>query len=1146
MIFFLFMGAASAASTNKKVSLNDKKFTTVNIPFVENQGQISDKTVKYSANTFIGSVYVKDNGIVYALTKDKKGWVVSEKFVNSNIVNVKGYDKSKTKVSYYKGKSVQKKLTTYSQVKYSNLYNGIDLYLKAHGKNIEKIYSIGSSGSPSSIWVTVSGSKGLKINKNGELVILNGLSALKLTKPVAYQIINGKKVNVSVSYVIRNLSYGYKTGAYNKNYKLIIDPLLSSTFLGGTSYDNAQDVAVDKQGNVYVTGYTGSFDFPTKVGQQFNWDQSTTEWDAFVSKFDSTLSTLISSTYIGGSFSDKATGIALDNSGNTGCNVFITGTTYSSYNTALFKPFPTTTGAFTVPWESGAGDVFISKLSNDLGTLESSTFYGGNRSDISNGIIIDASNNVYITGQTFSYNGTDGKNNGVTSFPAMYSSFNEPLAQNSYVGTGDVFVSKLDNNLAFLRSGVVFGGSGTSYGSALAVDQSNNIYVTGATNATDFPAVTNTNVYPDNGFQTNKGDYDAFVIKLSAQYLENIEGLALLGGSARDEGNGIAVDSLGRVYIVGGTWSNNMFTTNGARQRQNNGKEDAFLTILDKQIQNVLSSTYLGGNGIDVANDVIVADPGTIGIIGTTNSTNFYNNLVTGDITPHGMEDVFFSAFTNPMSAQERVETTLLGGANADYGQGIAISEVLGEAGNVYLVGDTWSNDYPTSIDANQSTAPDMDQYVDDAFVSKLDNIFDVQAPIEGPSDPANNSVNVPLNKVIKIVFNEKIRANNLGLITLQHGGINTPITVSIVGNTLNTLNIIPAQLLGDTTYILSIPVNAIQDYNGNLADNFKLTFNTTPGPLSITGTNPLNNANIVWNQPITITFNQNIKTGSKYSLISLTGPGGNISITKLINGKVLTITPPANLPQGTYTLNLPANSIFGQSNTGIITDTTLTFIVTPPTVTSTDPVNTAVNVPTNKLITVTFDRAIKMGSASLIDLKNSSGTAVPITFSITNNVLSIYHTTLVLTKNTTYTLTLNPNCITDLAGNGLATQLITKFKTAATTTSATSQTANAAPKITSINPANNSVNVATNKVIKINFSEAIKLGKTAVIELKTLSGKTVKFKTTISGKTLSITPTTALAKGTVYVITIHANSVTDSEGKGLATTSTTKFKTVV
>ncbi|WP_048189878.1 Ig-like domain-containing protein [Methanobacterium sp. SMA-27] len=1135
MIFFLFMGAASAAGTTKKVSLNDKKFTTVNIPFVENHGQISDKNVKYSANTFIGNVYVKDNGIVYALTKDKKGWVVSEKFVNSNNVDVKGYDQSKTKVSYYKGKNVQKNLATYSKVKYSNLYDGIDLYLNAHGKNIEKIYSIGNSGSPSSIWVTVSGSKGLKINKKGELEILNGLSALKLTKPVAYQIINGKKVNVSVSYVINNLSYGYKTGAYNKNYKLIIDPLLSSTFLSGNSYDNAQGVAVDKAGNVYVTGYTGSGDFPTIAGG-YQTTIKSGEWDAFVSKFDSTLTTLISSTFIGGTYSDKATGIALDNQGRLGCNVFITGTTYS-------QNYPNT--AFTVPWDTGAGDVFISKLSNDLTTLEASTFFGGNRADMANAIIVDASNNVYITGQTFSYNGTDSKNNPVTGFPVRYSSFNEPLAQTSYVGNGDVFVSKLDNNLASLRSGVVFGGSGTSYGTSLAVDQSNYIYVTGATNATDFPAVTNTNVYPDNGFQTNKGDYDAFVVKLSAQYLENIEGLALLGGSARDVGNGIAVDPIGRVYVVGGTWSSNMYTTLGAKQRQNNGKEDGFVVIMDKQIQNILSSTYLGGNGIDFANGVIVSDQGNIGIIGTTNSTkSFPNELPSGDTTAHGMEDVFFTTFTNVMTAQEKVETTFLGGVNADYGEALAIDTI----GNIFLVGDTWSNDYPTTSGAYQTNTVDNLQYTDDAFISKIDNLLDTSPPTVGSIDPVNNSSNVQLNKIIKLVYNEQIqRGSNFdiggGLSSITLNGVNVPLSnIQIV---MNTLIITPTSLQPSTKYTLFIPVDAIEDLAGNIGDEYTLVFNTVV-PLNVVSTNPVNNANnVIGNQPITITFNIPIKTGPNYALITLLNSASTkMPITKTINGNILTITPIGNLTPGTYTLSLPINSILDMNNKGLTSIFTTSFTVTSPTVTSTDPVNNAINVPTNKLLSVTFNRPIKLGPG-LIQLKSSGGTVIPITFSITNNTLFIYHTTQALAKSTNYILTLNPNCITDLAGNGLATQLITTFKTANTTTASTSQTINLAPKIISTNPVNNAVNLATNKVIKINFSEAIKFGTNVVIELKTSSGKTVSFKRTISGSTLSITPTTALAKGTTYTVVIHANSVTDLAGKGLATTYTTTFKTV-
>ena len=311
-------------------------------------------------------MYVKDNGIVYKLTKTNKTWVVTETFKYANKVSAKGIVPSKTKVNYYIGdnsKNWEKNLSTYQQILLQyTLYTGVDLRLKAHGKNIEKIYTIGTAGSPSSIWVDVTGSKGLKINKNGQLEILNNLGTLSLTKPVAYQMINGKRVNVSVSYVLNGSSYGFKTGAYNKNYKLIIDPLLSSTYLGGNSYDGANAIAVDKDGNVYVAGYTGSNDFPTTTGQEFNQNtvtQTTGEWDAFVSKFSSDLSTLIDSTYIGRSLSDQANSIALDNSGNSGCNVFITGVTYSNN-------YPMTTGAWTVPWDTGAGDVFITKLNNNL------------------------------------------------------------------------------------------------------------------------------------------------------------------------------------------------------------------------------------------------------------------------------------------------------------------------------------------------------------------------------------------------------------------------------------------------------------------------------------------------------------------------------------------------------------------------------------------------------------------------------------------------------------------------------------------------------------------------------------------------------------------------------------------------------------
>ena len=1022
MVFFIFMGSASAASTTKKITTSDKKFTTVTIPFTENNGQIKNKTVKFTASTFIGNVYVKDNGIVYKLTKSNKTWVVTETFKNANTVSAKGIVPSKTKVSYYIGnnpKNWNKNLSTYQQILYSNLYTGVDLRLKAHGKNIEKIYTIGSAGSASSIWVSVSGSKGLKITKNGQLEILNKLGNLELTKPVAYQIINGKRVNVSVSYVLNGTSYGYKTGAYNKKYNLIIDPLLSSTYLGGNSYDGANAIAVDKSGYVYVTGYTGSEDFPVTTSQGFNNNGGTGEWDVFVSKFSSDLSTLESSTFIGGSLSDQAKGIALDSLGN----VFITGITYSTGN---YTPNDFPTGAvpgLNMKWDTGAGDVFVSKLRTaDLGLI-SSAIIGGSRADVANGILVDASNNVYITGQTFSYNGTDPKGIPVTGYPVKYSAFGEPTNSYTYAGNGDIFVSKLNNDLQHFTSGVVFGGSGTSYATAIATDQQNYIYITGATNAIDFPALSLTNTYPNNGLQTNKGDYDAFVVKLSCQALENIEAVDLLGGSARDIGNGIAIDPVGRVYVVGETWSQNFNPIVSIQKSINRGQEDAFVTILDKQLQNVLYSVYLGGNGIDAANGVVVSGLGpNFGVVGTTNSTNFSG--LTQDTSYFGYEDVFFSVFKNPNTAQQTLDTSILGGANADYGNCAAMTS----SGNVYLAGNTWSNDYPTTTGAYDNVAHNDFGYTKDAYVSEIDNFVDTEPPIVTKFDPANNAVNVAVNKAINVIFSEPIQqGSNFADITLTANGNPIAATIRITGN---TLYVIPtANYAKGTTYTLYIPADAIEDLAGNIADEYTTSFTTVPPtiPLAVTSSDPTNNAvSVPVNKVIKITFNKAIRVGSKYSSIVLKNSSNVvIPITKSISGNVLTITKASGTFIGdTYTLTLPTNSIYDANNTGFSTYTTsFTVDSTPPVITSTDPVNNAVKVATNKPLVIKFSKPIKIGPGA-ISIKSSNGTALPITsytISSDGKTLTLYHTAL-FAKATKYTVLFQNGSIVDMANNYLAT----------------------------------------------------------------------------------------------------------------------------
>jgi methionine-rich copper-binding protein CopC len=205
-----------------------------------------------------------------------------------------------------------------------------------------------------------------------------------------------------------------------------------------------------------------------------------------------------------------------------------------------------------------------------------------------------------------------------------------------------------------------------------------------------------------------------------------------------------------------------------------------------------------------------------------------------------------------------------------------------------------------------------------------------------------------------------------------------------------------------------------------------------------------------------------------------------------------------------------------------------------PPVVTSSSPLNNAVNVALNKVVQITFDKNIQFGTNPWIEFVISgTGTVVPFTSSILGNVLSITPDSL-LAAGTKFIVVLHSNSITDLQGNGLAAPYTTKF----TTTTP--------PVVTSTNPVNNAVNVALNKVIQITFDKNIQYGTNPWIEFVTSSTGTAKaFTTTISGNVLNITPTTPLAKGTKYIVVLHSNAVTDSTGTaGLASPYTTKFTT--
>jgi hypothetical protein len=359
-----------------------------------------------------------------------------------------------------------------------------------------------------------------------------------------------------------------------------------ATYLGGTSEDAAYAIAVDSSGAAYVTGATGSTDFPTTSGvyQPQNGGAS----NAFVAKLTPDGRSLAFSTYLGGSGYDSAQAIALDALEN----VYIAGFTQS-------PDFPTVTSPGSdggTPSENsptayqsslmGAQNAFVAKLSPDAASLLGSTYLGGSGNDAAAGLAVDALGDAYVAGYTQSIDfprsdhAYQTKLGGCTPGPACPES-----AQNA-------FVSELSPLLVALDFSTFLGGSGQDAANAIALDSAGNVYVAGATTSTDFPTA--------GAYQAhNAGTQNAFVTKLSAGGSSLVYS-TFLGGSASDLASGLCLDSSGDAYLVGQTQSRD-FPLQGAFQTSNLASSspdgDAFFAILGATGQTLLGSTYLGGEG---------------------------------------------------------------------------------------------------------------------------------------------------------------------------------------------------------------------------------------------------------------------------------------------------------------------------------------------------------------------------------------------------------------------------------------------------------------------------------------------------------------------------------------------------------------------
>jgi hypothetical protein len=650
-----------------------KSCSTLPLSFEPNQGQ-ADTRVKFLSRGSAYSLLVTTTEAVFFLAEKPKTADSNAARLNRNAFRIKliganpspkitALEKLPSKSNYLIGNDPAKWRTGiahYAKIRIEGVYPGIDLVYYGNQRNLEYDWVVAPGSNQAAIRFEIKGAERAAIDAGGDLVIKLRGEEIRLHKPLAYQEEDAVRTKVATEYLaMEKNQFGFWIDQFDRSVPLVIDPVLTySTYLGGAGDDAGTGIAIDSAGNAYVVGKTRSDNFPaTNPVQGISGGGG---YDAFVAKLNAPGDGLIYFTYLGGSSNDYGEAIAVDSDGFA----YLAGSTYSS-NFPMKNPFQAKSGG------GGYEDAFIAKLNTSGDALVYSTYLGGNGRDGVYGIAVDSAKNAYVTGRTFS-----------TNFPTA----NPYQASNG--GRGDAFVTKLNSSGSALVYSTYLGGNGDGYdwGWGIAVDTSGNAYVVGATYSYDFPT--------RNPFQgTYGGSMDAFVTKLDASGNRLVYS-TYLGGSWNDAGHAIAVDSEGSVYVTGYTISPN-FPTANAFQSTGTG-DDAFVAKLNTSGNELLYSTYLGGNGADFGNGIALDSSGNAYVTGYTESANF-PSMNSIQETLKGSGDAFVTVLN--ASGDSLLFSTYLGGSQSE-------TMIIGErnggigvdsAGNAYVVGMTSSINFPTA-----------------------------------------------------------------------------------------------------------------------------------------------------------------------------------------------------------------------------------------------------------------------------------------------------------------------------------------------------------------------------------------------------------------------------------------------------------------
>ncbi len=608
-------------------------------------------------------------------TPARKGHVIRFKWANPKARAV-GETPLKAYHNYFIGKDPKRwraRVPLFEAVKVKDIFEGVDARFYDDEGMVRYDLIVRPYAAVSNIRLKVEGANEVKVDPHtGDLLIETSLGTIRHQGLRVYQPANGKEVEIAGKFKVNGDVIGFEVGEYDPARPLIIDPLVYSTFIGHSANEAAKDLVVNSAGEAYITGYTESAGYPATVGA---YDVSHNGGlDVFVTKLNAAGSSLVFSTFVGGTANEEGTSLVLDGSGD----VYVCGWTSSSN-------FPTI-NAYDNSY-NGDSDVFAFKLKDDGTQLLYSTFIGGTAKDLAWALKVSGSGEAVVTGFTASSN-----------YPTAGSPYD-----NSHNGGNDVFLTRLNSTGNSLIYSTFLGGSGDDRAFDVVLDGSDNPYVVGYTSSSNFP--TTAGAYD----QTYGGLYDGFITKFN-NTAGSLTYSTFLGGSNADIIWSAALTSTNEIVVTGATLSTNFPTANAFQSNHAGGTADATLTKLNSTGSALQFSTYFGGSGWDESYSVVLDAIGNAYTTGYTTSTNFDVTASGYDQTYNGGNDGFIFRLNHPGNTS--AYGSYLGGTQDDeLWRGILLG-----GGDFIVAGYSFSTNYPTvagSYDVTHNGARD-------AVVTKL------------------------------------------------------------------------------------------------------------------------------------------------------------------------------------------------------------------------------------------------------------------------------------------------------------------------------------------------------------------------------------------------------------------------------------------